>query len=83
MKRARIATLHAAAANRPSGYLEACLAAGKISPDGEWVIFRDTAHAALRARFNPRLHAMQSAPRQPRVLKPCPDQRLPCGRSAP
>jgi hypothetical protein len=98
MKRARIATLHTAAKSRPTGYLEACLAAGKISPDGQWLIFSDTAHNALRAKYNPALHALtsarsnssststsvQSTLRSAKASVPCPDpRRFPCGRSAP
>jgi hypothetical protein len=53
MKRARIATLHAIAKERGEGYLEACLKAGKISQDGQWMIFDDAAHTKLRLQYNP------------------------------
>lgn len=75
MKRARIATLQAAAKSRPPGYLEACLAAGTLSPDKQWVIFPDAAHNALRAKYNPALHALTSRPAAP----PSGISRRPCG----
>jgi hypothetical protein len=53
MKRALISHLHAAAKERGPGYLEACLKAGRISRDGQWVIFTDQAHAQIRKKLNP------------------------------
>jgi hypothetical protein len=53
MKRALIKHLHAVAEQRRDGYLEACMRAGKISPDGQWVIFNDEAHTKLRLQYNP------------------------------
>jgi hypothetical protein len=53
VKHARISTLHRASKERPAGYLEACLRAGKVSADGEWVEFSDAAHARLVRQFNP------------------------------
>jgi hypothetical protein len=52
MKRALISDLHAAAEERGPGYLEACLKAGKISRDGQWMIFDDAAHHKLRRQFS-------------------------------
>lgn len=53
MKSAKLTTLHAAAKTRAPGYLEACLKAGKISPDALRVEFTDEAHARLRQQYNP------------------------------
>jgi hypothetical protein len=53
MKRALIKDLHAVAKERREGYLEACLRAGKISRDGQWMIFDDAAHTKIRVQFNP------------------------------
>jgi hypothetical protein len=53
MKRALIKDLHAVARQRGDGYLEACLKAGKISQDGQWMIFDDAAHTKLRLQYNP------------------------------
>jgi len=36
-----------------TGYIEACLKAGRISRDGQWIIFDDAAHAVLRQHHNP------------------------------
>ena len=77
MKRARIATLHAAAKNRPAGYLQECLKRGRLSPDKQWVVWTDDVHDALRAKHNPALHALH-APR-----RPCGQNKHPCGPSAP
>ena len=52
MKRALISDLHAAAKERGPGYLEVCLKAGKISRDGQWMIFDDAAHQKLRQQFS-------------------------------
>jgi hypothetical protein len=52
MKRALIKDLHAVAKQRGEGYLEACLKAGKISPDGQWMIFDDAAHTKIRLQYN-------------------------------
>jgi hypothetical protein len=51
MERALISHLHLVAKQRPQGYLEACMKAGKISQDGCWITFSDAAHAALRDEF--------------------------------
>jgi hypothetical protein len=53
MKRALITHLHAVAKERRDGYLEACLKAGKISRDGQWMIFDDDAYTKIRRQFNP------------------------------
>jgi hypothetical protein len=53
MKRALIKDLHAVAKQRGEGYLEACLKAGKISPDGQWMIFDNDAHTKIRVQYNP------------------------------
>jgi hypothetical protein len=53
MKRARIDHLHAVAKDRRPGYLEACMKAGRVSPDSRWITFLDEDHACLRRRFNP------------------------------
>jgi hypothetical protein len=53
MKRALISDLHAAVQQRSPGYLEACLKVGKISRDGQWMIFDDAAHNKLRQQFTP------------------------------
>jgi hypothetical protein len=64
MKCARIDHLHAVAKERPAGYLEACMKAGKPSPDGQWVFFDDEAHAAIRRQFN-RLAGRAATPWKP------------------
>jgi hypothetical protein len=53
MKRASVAHIHAVAKDRKPGYIEACQRAGKLSQDGQWLIFPDDVHAALRKEFNP------------------------------
>ena len=53
MTRARVSTVHRVAKERGPGYLEARLKAGRISRDGQWIIFSDQAHAQLRQQFNP------------------------------
>jgi hypothetical protein len=58
MKRATIEHLHAIAKDRASGYLEACLRAGKVSPDGHWIHFTDEAHAHLRQQYNLARHSI-------------------------
>jgi len=53
MKRALIKDLHAVAKQRGDGYLAACLKAGRISRDGQWMIFDDAAHTKIRLQYNP------------------------------
>ncbi len=55
MKRAFLADVMAMARLRKPGYVEACLAAGKMkrSPDGPVLEFSDGDHARLRAEFAP------------------------------
>jgi hypothetical protein len=53
MKQALIIDLHKVAKQRGEGYLEACLKAGKISRDGQWMIFDEDTHFKLRHQFNP------------------------------
>jgi len=67
MKRARIITLHAIAKQRGEGYLEACLKSGRISRDGQWMIFDDDAHSKIRLQYNPHAsHPVVNVPFQPR-----------------
>jgi hypothetical protein len=53
MKRALIADLHAVAKQRGDGYLEACVKFGRISRDGQWMIFDDATHSKIRLQYNP------------------------------
>jgi hypothetical protein len=53
MKRALISHLHIVANRRRDGYLAACLKAGRISRDGQWMIFDDAAHTKIRLEYNP------------------------------
>ncbi len=69
MKRARIGHLHAVAKDRAGGYLEACLCAGRVSPDGQWLIFTDADHATLRKQFNP-LADRDGSPSRPQTPGP-------------
>jgi hypothetical protein len=62
MKRARLDHLHAAAKTRRPGYLEACQRAGKISADGQWIIFDNDAHSQIRRKFNPLPPSIPSPP---------------------
>jgi hypothetical protein len=62
MKRALISDLHTAAKERGPGYLEACLKAGKITGDGQWMIFDDAAHYEIRRQFS---HGRVALPRRP------------------
>lgn len=49
--RLRISKIHAAAKDRPPGYVEAVLAAGTV--DGEWLDITAEAMAELRERYRP------------------------------
>jgi hypothetical protein len=62
VKRALIKDLHSAAQQRGAGYLEACLKLGRVSRDGQWVLFDDQSHAQLRAAFNPHRALFPSLP---------------------
>lgn len=44
--------MNQAAATKPSGYMDACLAAGKV--DGDWLIFSRDDYEALRCKYSPR-----------------------------
>ena len=59
MERALISDIHKVAPHRGTGYLEACMKAGKLSDDKLWLEFDDAAHAELRQRFNPGAVAAQ------------------------
>jgi hypothetical protein len=65
MKRALIKDLHRVAKQRGDGYLETCLKAGKISRDGQWMIFNDAAHTKIRHQFNPRADSSHLSRRVP------------------
>jgi hypothetical protein len=47
----RIKVAEIQSADRPDGYLEACMALGSV--DGEWITFTDDAYRQIRERFNP------------------------------
>jgi hypothetical protein len=64
MKTILMASLRDAAKSRPGGYMEDCLARGKV--EGEFLVLAEADYVALRLKYSPRGLGDQAA----RVLKP-------------